>query len=251
MKKIFTTLTIVLTLNSFSQSLCSTVGKDSTSLITNGYITGNSDGTACTLGINTESKWVKTKGVDSITVFTFQHRKFDKSRIYDENNNLIWFWDGESVPAITWYEKYHRVYIGGNDSIKLEFYTGFGSIFCLGLLQITKMNCGVCYEYITVTDTLVINTGLTSTNPLAFQHTIKVYPNPTNDHVTIDYGNYATLSGYTVKITNSLGQTVFNNTITTQTSYVNLSTWSGNGLYFIHLIDPSSNTIDIRKIVLQ
>lgn len=25
----------------------------------------------------------------------------------------------------------------------------------------------------------------------------------------------------------------------------------GNGLYFVHIIDPQGNTIDIRKIVLQ
>jgi len=32
---------------------------------------------------------------------------------------------------------------------------------------------------------------------------------------------------------------------------VDLSTWTGNGIYFVHLINDSGNTIDIRKIVLQ
>ncbi|MBK9672319.1 MAG: hypothetical protein IPO70_08695 [Bacteroidetes bacterium] len=32
---------------------------------------------------------------------------------------------------------------------------------------------------------------------------------------------------------------------------MNLSSLTGNGIYFVHLIDASGNTIDIRKIVLQ
>jgi hypothetical protein len=32
---------------------------------------------------------------------------------------------------------------------------------------------------------------------------------------------------------------------------MNLSTWTGNGIYFVHLVDPQGNTVDIRKIVLQ
>jgi hypothetical protein len=52
-------------------------------------------------------------------------------------------------------------------------------------------------------------------------------------------------------IENSLGQQVFQTDITQQSDYLNLSTWEGNGLYFVHIIDPQGNTIDIRKIVLQ
>ncbi len=79
-----------------------------------------------------------------------------------------------------------------------------------------------------------------------------IYPNPANDHITIDYGsNYSTMRGYTLKITNTLGQTVFTSPINQAQSVVDLSTLSGNGIYFVHLIDANSNTIDIRKIVLQ
>lgn len=106
-------------------------------------------------------------------------------------------------------------------------------------------------NFISVTDTLIINailTGLIAPNNL---NTIKVFPNPTNDHITINYGNFATMNGYTLKIINSLGQTVFTSPINQQSSYVDLSTWSGNGIYFVHIIDGQSNTIDIKKIVLQ
>jgi photosystem II stability/assembly factor-like uncharacterized protein len=80
---------------------------------------------------------------------------------------------------------------------------------------------------------------------------IKIFPNPTHDHITINYGNYSKLNGYTVKITNTFSQTVFTAPITQQQSYVDLSMWSGNGIYFVHLIDAQNNTIEIKKIILQ
>ena len=112
-------------------------------------------------------------------------------------------------------------------------------------------NGNICYQYITVTDTLLINTTLTGFNPVTYQNTIKIYPNPTNDHITIDNGNIANLTGYQIKITNSLSQQVFQSAITQQQFYVDLSTWTGNGIYFVHIIDGQGNTIDIKKIVLQ
>ncbi len=112
-------------------------------------------------------------------------------------------------------------------------------------------NEGICYTYITVTDTLIINTTLTSLNPVTYQNTIKIYPNPTNDHITIDNGNITNLTGYQMKITNSLGQQVFQSAINQNQFYVSLSTWTGNGIYFVHIIDEQGNTIDIKKIILQ
>jgi hypothetical protein len=112
-------------------------------------------------------------------------------------------------------------------------------------------NANICYQTVTVTDTLIINTNLVGFNPITYQNTIKIYPNPTNDHITINYGNYATLIGYQLKIENSLGQQVFQTSINQQSSYLNLSTWGGNGIYFVRIIDPQGNTVDIRKIVLQ
>ena len=44
---------------------------------------------------------------------------------------------------------------------------------------------------------------------------------------------------------------VFLNAINQAQFYVDLSTWSGNGLYFVHLIDPQNNTVTVKKIVLQ
>lgn len=103
----------------------------------------------------------------------------------------------------------------------------------------------------TVTDTLVINATLTGINPPNNLNTLKVFPNPANTHITIDYGNVSLMSGYTLKIVNALGQTVFTAPINQQTSYINLSTWTGNGIYYVQLINPQNNTIENRKIVIQ
>ena len=118
--------------------------------------------------------------------------------------------------------------------------------------EITNLYTGnICITNITVTDTLLINTTITGYNPITYLNTIKVYPNPSHDHITIDNGNLATLNGYQMKITNSLGQIVFQNTINQQQFYLSLTGWTGNGLYFLYLIDGQGNIIDIRKIVLQ
>lgn len=118
--------------------------------------------------------------------------------------------------------------------------------------EITNLyNGNICYQTITVTDTLLINMGITGFNPVSYNNTIKIFPNPTNDHITIDYGNFASLSGYQLKIINSLSQNVFQTNIAQQSDYLNLTTWGGNGLYFVQIIDQQGNIIDIRKIVLQ
>jgi hypothetical protein len=104
--------------------------------------------------------------------------------------------------------------------------------------------------YTTVTDTLIINTTLSLPAPNN-ENTILIYPNPANDHITFDNGNYTAMAGYSIKIENNAGQQVFQSTINQAQFYVDLSTWTGNGLYFVHLIDPQGNTVTLRKIVLQ
>jgi hypothetical protein len=104
---------------------------------------------------------------------------------------------------------------------------------------------------ISVTDTLVISTLITGLTPPNNSNTIKVFPNPANSHITIDFGNFDSMNGYTLTITNSIGQTVYTTQINEQSSYIDLSTWSGNGIYFVQIIDTQNNIIENRKIVLQ
>jgi hypothetical protein len=105
--------------------------------------------------------------------------------------------------------------------------------------------------FVSVTDTLIINALLTGVNPPNNTNTIKIYPNPTSSDVYIDYGNFALMSGYTLRIDNSLAQTVFTTPINQQQSLINLSGWTGTGTYFVYLIDAQQNILEVRKIVLQ
>jgi len=124
----------------YSQNICTTIGNDSLALYNAGYIIGpqNLD---CGQNIHTESKWINVTGTDTLYVNTFQHRFYDNSKIYDANNNLIWSWLGESTPAITWYLRHHTVFVGGNDSVRIEFYQGYPDPFCNGYLQVVGIYC--------------------------------------------------------------------------------------------------------------
>jgi len=107
------------------------------------------------------------------------------------------------------------------------------------------------YDTIKVMDTLVINAILSGISAPNNTNRIIVYPNPSKDHITIDYGVFSRMSGYTMKITNTLGQTVFSSPINQQSSFINLSSWTGKGVYYMQIIDPQSNMIENRKIILQ
>lgn len=99
--------------------------------------------------------------------------------------------------------------------------------------------------------TLVINTGILSLNPPTFQNTVTIYPNPANDHITIDCGNLANVNGWHVVITNTLGQEVFNQPMNTQQYVVPLNSWTGQGVYFVKIYDASNNLMNTKKIILQ
>ena len=59
------------------------------------------------------------------------------------------------------------------------------------------------------------------------------------------------MSGYSVKITNALSQTVYSSAITQQQSYLDLSTWTGKGTYFIQILNGIGTTIETLTIILQ
>lgn len=118
--------------------------------------------------------------------------------------------------------------------------------------EITDLyNGNICYQTITVTDTLRINTGITGFNPVTYENTIRIWPNPINDHITIDAGDLNVMNGYNIRIVNALGQQVFQTALTQQQYYLDLSTWTGSGIYYVNIINPQGVTIDTRKIVIQ
>jgi hypothetical protein len=106
-------------------------------------------------------------------------------------------------------------------------------------------------SYITVTDTLIINLNPTGFNPVTYANTILMYPNPTSEELTINYGDFASLAGYTLKIFNSIGQEIHSANINQQQEVLPLGIWGGAGTYQVVIYNAQGVPVDTRTIVLQ
>jgi hypothetical protein len=137
------------------------------------------------------------------------------------------------------------------DEIKYLFIEGQPYEIFIDTTHITIVDTVKIYKEISVTDTLIINAVLTGIEPPLNQNTIKAYPNPTKDRITIDNGDYTKMAGYQLKIINSLGTVVFESEINAQMFDLDLNTFGGKGTYFLQLVDDSSQIIDIKKIILR
>ena len=106
------------------------------------------------------------------------------------------------------------------------------------------------YDTISVTDTLFIDFNITSINSNILSQ-LKVYPNPTSSSIFIESKDFNLLSNYRLEVKNTTGQSIFISLINQEKYELNLSTWGGAGLYFLYLIDDQSNTVVVKKIILQ
>jgi Secretion system C-terminal sorting domain/SprB repeat len=106
------------------------------------------------------------------------------------------------------------------------------------------------YTSIAVTDTLYITVHLTG---IGFNNNneLLVYPNPAKTYLVINCGNYSIMSGYSITITNTLGQNVFITSVNQQIYNLNLSTWTGQGVYLMKIYDQGGQLVSIKEIVLQ
>ena len=104
---------------------------------------------------------------------------------------------------------------------------------------------------ISVTDTLIINVNLSGISSPNNSNTLKIYPNPANDIVFIDNGNFNSMSNYNLKIINSLGQEVFNSFITIPQFQIPITSFGGLGLYYIQLYNDTGSLLEIRKLIIQ
>ena len=105
---------------------------------------------------------------------------------------------------------------------------------------------------VTVQDTLNIylsNVITTVYEPADAVTTVKVYPNPSANNITVEIDNYANLSGVTLKVINSQSAEVHNEAVTGATQSIDISTWSA-GIYFLQVLN-GSDIVDIRKIVVN
>ena len=90
-----------------------------------------------------------------------------------------------------------------------------------------------------------------STNTAINESNVNIYPNPANDQITIDCGNLHNVEGWNIKITNVLGQEVFSQPMNTQQYVIPLNTWTGQGVYFVKIINAENEVVNFKKIILQ
>jgi hypothetical protein len=90
---------------------------------------------------------------------------------------------------------------------------------------------------------------LNNTNTI--QHAIKLFPNPTNDLLYLDLGDYKLIENYSIEITDISGKLVFSQKCNSALISVNLNSWTGKGVYLFKLIDNKSKVITTKKVVLN
>jgi hypothetical protein len=116
----------------------------------------------------------------------------------------------------------------------------------------TKNTTYIKYDTVTISvkDTLIIAVKYSSVSNVLF-NIIKLYPNPAYSHLNIDFNDYSKLSGYNIEIMNNAGKSVYNSTVTQKLVSIDLSTWTGKGLYFVNIRDSAGKLLETKKIVLQ
>lgn len=80
---------------------------------------------------------------------------------------------------------------------------------------------------------------------------IKVFPNPFNDYVTIDFGNFASVDGCQLMIENIMGQNVLQMSVYQSSVTISSGALPGDGLYFVRLLDGEGRTLDVKKVLVQ
>jgi len=98
---------------------------------------------------------------------------------------------------------------------------------------------------------IIYNEVITGVNFMSDKNKINIYPNPSNDHIIIDCGNYSNLTGNSIRIINSLGQIVLSTLINQQQIVIDLSSLKCKGLNFVQISDSQNNIIDTRKLIIQ
>jgi len=111
-----------------------------------------------------------------------------------------------------------------------------------------KDSC-ISFKSVKVTDTLLININL-SAGPKK-QNTIKVFPIPSQDKITIDNGDFAAMGGYSIKVFTTTGQLVYNQVISQKVYTVDLSQWAGIGTYNLQVLDNTGKIVTNRVIILN
>lgn len=124
---------------------------------------------------------------------------------------------------------------------------------CIDTSNIAKININdscIAFKSVKVTDTLLVRFSV-KVNTLDKAQLVKVYPNPAQNILTINNGNYTDFAGYTVNIYNSIGSVVYTQAINQQVYTIDLKTWATLGVYRLELVDKTGAKIAVKSIILN
>lgn len=107
------------------------------------------------------------------------------------------------------------------------------------------------YDTVAVTDTLYIYFETTDIGSALETNLFKVFPNPTNDFITISTGDYEQLTAYMVKIVDLQGKVIYETDVDSQEKTVNLSEFGSKGQFIISIINKNGIIIQSSKIILK
>lgn len=184
-----------------------------------------------------------TSECDNVDVtVNYERNQWYNILIVKQNNDISLFIDGDPISTNNTlvFNNFTNLILGNRDQFNFQFFSG--KLDDIGVWNRALDSTEISDLYFGST------MGIIDPNSLS---DIQIWPNPSNEHITIDAGNLATMNGYCIKIEDAQGQQVFQNAVNQQQFYVNITTLGGNGLYFVRIIDPQGNTVDIKKIVLQ
>ncbi len=123
---------------------------------------------------------------------------------------------------------------------------------CSDTSKIAKLSItDTCIVSKTVTDTLVVELPVVGINNSLNTVVVKVYPNPAKDYIVVDLGASSLVDGYSIRVCNALGQSVFESEIHQQKLNLDLSNWSGKGIYLFEILNKEKVVKAKKTIILK
>lgn len=80
---------------------------------------------------------------------------------------------------------------------------------------------------------------------------MNIYPNPANDYVVFDLGNFTTSANWNYTITNTIGQEIKKGEITSHQTKVYLNDIKGKGLFLVKIYDASNRIVFVKKVQVK
>jgi hypothetical protein len=66
----------------------------------------------------------------------------------------------------------------------------------------------------------------------------------------MEFGNNILSFGYSVRILNSIGQTIHSTNVTSSAQVIDVNTWS-SGTYFISVLDETGTEVQTKTVIIQ